>query len=478
MEWSYELLSVEEQALFRRECVFAGAFDLEAAEEVATAPPIEPFDVLEMQAALVDKSFIATESVGSGLRYRLAESLRAYGREQLRDFGEEDDMGERHALHYVTVARRLRDRQRAGDAQGAVQGLEDDEDHFRAALRLLLDRGDVEPAAEIIGAVGFLWYLTGSFREGIEWCRELFAYDLNLPDALLASVLHVYGTLLRSWVHPAEGMEMLEKEVEIRRKIGDDARLAAALNNLGNMQSDLGHSSQAEATLREAIHHFTAAGESAALSYCTLAWSAFDAGRLDEATEHSEMGLSEASAYGDPYGTALAQTFIAWCSVLLGRTVEAWNLLERARTAMLDLGVRPGVGQLDLIEGQAHLVDGDAARAAASLIDALREPDTHWYPTAPLWAVQLGISLTNDHASAAELVGAIERQYADADTTQPLWVREHLDTLSDNLERDLGSTEFAKAVARGRRMSRAATIATGRDHLSVVVATSPEKSPT
>ncbi len=103
MEWSHDLLSVEERALFRRESVFAGSFDLDAAEHVASAAPIEPVDVLELQAALVAKSFVASESVGSGARYRLPESLRSYGREQLADLGEEGDAGQRHAVHYVRL---------------------------------------------------------------------------------------------------------------------------------------------------------------------------------------------------------------------------------------------------------------------------------------------------------------------------------------------------------------------------------------
>ena len=471
MDWSYDLLSKEEQALLRRESVFAGAFDLEAVEHVAIAPPsIEPVDVLDLQAALVDKSFVTTESAGPKSRYRLLESVRAYGRERFRESGEEDDAGTQHALHHVTLAKQLLDRQRAGDAQGALQGLDRHEDDFRAALRFLLDRDETEPAAEIIAALGFLWYLTGAFREGVDWCRELFDQDLELPDPVLAGVFHVSATLLGSWVHPAEGLEMIEREVEIRRRIGDDARLAPALNNLGNLLSDLGRSSEAEVALREAISSFGALGDSAALSYCTLGSLAFDDGRLEEATKLYATACAEASEYGDVYAIALAQSFMAWCSVLRGRTADAWSLLEPARATMLDLGVRPGVGQLDLIEGQAHLADGDTARAAASLLAALVDPDAHWYPTAPLWAVQLGVLLIDDHARAAELVGAVDRQYTDAGTSQPAWVHEHLDMLRSDLVRNLGATEFARALTKGSRMSRADTIAAGREHLSTVAA--------
>ncbi len=153
-----------------------------------------------------------------------------------------------------------------------------------------------------------MWYLTGSFREGIEWCRELFDNDPALPETLLAGVLHVDALLVGSWVDPARGVEILQHEVEIRRRISDEERLAAALNNLGNLHIDLGNSDQAEAALREAIHHFNAAGVSACLSYCSLGAMNRDSGRLDESTGYYEAGLLVAKEHGDPCTASLVRS--------------------------------------------------------------------------------------------------------------------------------------------------------------------------
>src|SRR5438552_241017 len=100
IDWSYDLLSEHERALFRRLSVFAGGFDLAATE--AIWPDGDPLDHLEQ---LVDKSLVTVEQLSDeSVRYRLLETLRQYGRERLIEAGEEEDMCARHFAHYFAVA--------------------------------------------------------------------------------------------------------------------------------------------------------------------------------------------------------------------------------------------------------------------------------------------------------------------------------------------------------------------------------------
>ena len=86
VDWSYDLLSERERAVFRRLSVFAGGFTLEAAEQVAAGSDIEPLEVLDLLVALVDKSMIDTDVPRS--RYHMLESLRQYAAARLFDAGE------------------------------------------------------------------------------------------------------------------------------------------------------------------------------------------------------------------------------------------------------------------------------------------------------------------------------------------------------------------------------------------------------
>ena len=93
--WSYELLSPAEQATFRRVAVFPDSFDLEGAEAVASGGPVDSLDVLDLVAALVDKSLVTTVERAGAYRYQLLETLREYGRARLVEAGEEAAIRER-----------------------------------------------------------------------------------------------------------------------------------------------------------------------------------------------------------------------------------------------------------------------------------------------------------------------------------------------------------------------------------------------
>jgi predicted ATPase/class 3 adenylate cyclase len=460
MDWSHDLLSDQEKALFRRESIFVGDFDLDAAERVGAAPPIDEFDVLDLEAMLVDKSFVTTEDRPGGVRYRLTESIRAYGRERLEESGELVETGARHADHYVVLAQQLYEQRRGGDMKGAIVGYERDEDNFRAALRFLLDHGDLAWAAEVVGGIGHLWYTTGAFREGIAWCSELFDRDLDLHDELHARVLHVYATL-GSWI-PTKGVEIVEREIEIRRRLSDPERLAAALNNLGNMLSDLGRPALAEGHLRESIELFHAAGESASLSFSSLGWDALIAGQFDQATALYQEALDEAVRHNGDYDAALARLYLAHCAFHDEHIESARTHLEAARDAFVALGVRPGVGYAAMVDALLHRSQGDAGRAKALLRESLDDPDAHWYQSTAYWLLLLVASATDDPHAAAQLIGASGRQFASSQESQPKWVTDELDAVRTRVEEQLDDRALAAEIAAGEALTREQAVELGR----------------
>ncbi len=462
IDWSYDHLTEPEQALFRRASVFAGDFALDAAEAICAGDGLEPFDVLDLLSAVVDKSMVVPEYAegGGDIRYRLLETMRHYGRQRLDEQpGELGAATLRHASYFADWTEAIQRRQRDGELAEALHAFDHDDDNVRAALRFSLDAGRRDLAARIVGAIGYLWYASGAFREGIEWCRELFEDADDLPDELLAPALHAYGTLLGSWTEPEAGVEMLTREVELNRAMGKTARLAAALNNLGNLQNDLGRSDEARATLSAAIEQFRAAGEPATLAFASLAYGRKDAGDYDEAAQLYAEALAEATAADDAYGIALADSGLAECDAHRRDFVRARSRLASVRERFVELGVTPGLAYHDLQVGLIDRAEGKLGDMARHLLDALAAADSNWYQSARYWILQVVAGHCDDPSLAAELVGAAGNHYTGAAQAQPDWVTRDLATTSERVREALGDDAFEAATLSGARRDAGSLVA-------------------
>ncbi len=172
LDWSHDLLSETERRLFRRLAVFAGGFDLPAAESICEA------DVPEL-AALVDQSLVVAEEAGEAYRYRLLEPIRQYAMARLREAGELDALAERHARRFAALAAQPGGRVTECDLE-QVDRLEREHDNLRAALDWTLAR---DPAASpaMAAAMAAVWLLRLHLREGSRWL------DLALTAAPEAS---------------------------------------------------------------------------------------------------------------------------------------------------------------------------------------------------------------------------------------------------------------------------------------------------
>ena len=109
VDWSFDLLSGPERALFRRTSIFVDGFDLEAAEGVCALDDIPDWDIADLLSSLVDKSLVVAEQRGTEVRYRLQETLRQYGTERLAEAGQGDASeanlaASAHAHYYMAFA--------------------------------------------------------------------------------------------------------------------------------------------------------------------------------------------------------------------------------------------------------------------------------------------------------------------------------------------------------------------------------------
>ena len=455
IEWSHDLLDERECMAFRRLGVFVADFSLEAAEQVVSAGSIFEFDVVELLTSLVDKSMVTTEKGSSAVtRYRLLESIRVFSRGKLDDASEHHDASVRHAEYYADLAESLQLMYRNGDLAGALVGLDDEEDNFRAALRFALDSALWEPAGRMVSALGYLWYQAGTNREGAQWCRELFDADPELPDVVRAGALHSHALVLASTGNPKLGMEVLHEEIALRRQLGDPARLAAALNNLGNLLTDLGDHAGADPVLVEAIEYFDEAGHNTSLALTSWAFSAMQLGDYEESERRHREALQEGRRFDDPASIAVAMLGLGRCVLLAGQPEEARPILIEARERCEELKVSPGVADSDLNLAMVERSEGSFIEAARRLHAALNAPGEAYYEEADCWIAQITASIIDDSEVAALLVGAAEASYERLEAPQAVWVHRDLEQTKLRLQSVLDPEDFGRCHRAGGRRTR------------------------
>jgi hypothetical protein len=196
IDWSFELLSGNEQALLARLAVFAGGCTLQAAEAVCGGEGIDPDMVFELLASLVARSLVVAEDHGIETRYRQLETIRQYGEERLEAAGETQRWRARHASYYAGLLPRIREH--AHDSREEVfwaVRLGAEQDNLLAAWSWAIGAGDVSTAFQMLA--GFapceIWtsyplLLDGEAALGLSGAAEHPGYPLALAvSAVFAS---------------------------------------------------------------------------------------------------------------------------------------------------------------------------------------------------------------------------------------------------------------------------------------------------
>ena len=170
VDWSHALLDEAQRTLFRRLSVFAGGWTLEAAEAVCSGEALNSDggrDVLDLLLSLVDASLVVAEGAGGARgaegdppeppRYRLLETLRHYAAERLEESAEGETLREHHVRYYITLARQETEALGRPEVGSALDRLEQEHDNLRAALRLLVERGDAARGLSLATTLNPFW---------------------------------------------------------------------------------------------------------------------------------------------------------------------------------------------------------------------------------------------------------------------------------------------------------------------------------
>ncbi len=197
--WSHDLLSPDEQMLFRRLAVFVGGFTLEAAAAVAGEGEAVPsLTILDLVASLVDKSLLRLEArAGHEPRFGMLETVREFALGRLAASGEEAAVRQRHATYFMTFAERANyvDDFEPDTKRGRFDPWETEYPNLLAALEWFAAEGDGVTELRLAGALGHFWFSSGRLREGMARLEAALGRGGAAPPAIRAQALSELGYL-------------------------------------------------------------------------------------------------------------------------------------------------------------------------------------------------------------------------------------------------------------------------------------------
>lgn len=237
--WSYNLLNVQEQTLFRHLSIFTGGFTLKAAAAICDFG----FAIFDLVTSLVDKNLIQPlgdggEEIEGEARFGMLEMIRVYGLEQLHQCSEFSNCSQRHAQFFLALAETAEPHLTGAAQKVWLNHLETEHANLRTSLQWLCEYGPLEQALRLGAALGRFWESRGYLNEGRSYLSALLAgVDVQTPPptptVALGRALQIAGGLARVQGDLTNARTFLERSLAIWRATSDQNGMAATLGNLG-----------------------------------------------------------------------------------------------------------------------------------------------------------------------------------------------------------------------------------------------------
>lgn len=507
IDWSYDLLTPDDQTLFQRLGIFAGGFTLEAAEAVLNGPADQAafFDVLDGVSTLVDNSLLRVETAPDGdPRYLMLATIRDYARQRLDEAGESAVLSPRHAAWFLQFVLEARTHSRTADELTWLKRIQAELDNLRSALAWLEQHGSAADQLQLVSALWWFWLVRPDATEG----RALLQRALDRPDGASAparaDALAGAGALASLQGDLKEATTLMERSIPLMRASGDQRGLIRTLNNagilawqqhdleratelleeaagllqiaedkralgsvlanLGQVAIDRGHYDDARALYADAYHAQETLDDKAGMSF-TLALQAelaFNTDDVDGAANLFRRALESARAQEQRTGEGGNLLGLGRIAALTDLSL-ATALIEDALTIFQEIDSRDGSALAKMALAGVKTEQGDRDHAASLLSQAL-EVFSFGDDPLPVFACLTRLarlaSAGGDPAGAARLLGATTALRAAFPVVMtPRERRESAEAVSA-VRAEMDDEAFAAAYADGQALSLTTAIET------------------
>jgi len=358
LEWSHRLLTDDEPVLFRRLSVFAGGFDLNAAEQVCRGDDIDATEVLDVLTRLVDKSLVVAEERAGHARYRMLEPIRQYARSRLAEAGEDVSARRQHAAYFRALAERAEPELWGPDQATWLARLEQDHGNLRAALSWYHESAeDAEAERRFAVALSRFWHTRGELAEGRIWLQRALEAPACGATRGLATALTWEATFAHHQGDLDEAVAVGERAVTASRELGEPLILGLALVTLGDNLTRPGDEDRAIAVIEEGLEIVRGigdrAGPSQAIGLGLLGTALRIRGDLDRAADVLEDGVTLSRAVGNKWALGICLQDLAHVERERGANQRAAALFTECMAAAQDISDSRRVAEC--LEGFAEL---------------------------------------------------------------------------------------------------------------------------
>ncbi len=461
IDWSHDLLSEEEQRLFRRLAIFAGGWRLSAAERICNDEARDSLDVADLLTSLVEKSLVVAEVEHDSTRYRFLESTRAFALEKLEQSAERDLQALRHATWVADLGTRAAESWRWRSEQYHAEFAPELE-NVRAAIDWAFAHDEPALAARALSGFSNRYRLVVG-EAAIKSCLEtaIAKLDADEQPELLSRVWESLSFVTEG----TRSIEAGQRAVELAQRCDDPALITSNLSYLGFRLARAGRTQEAQPAIERAL---SLSRESrltrTSLHVMALTNKALVAdvcGRWDEASASYAEALAVATEVGDHHGATTIRVNMAELEFQMGNAARALDLVAEIEEAPHGpVADRLVVSALQ--NGAAYRIAlGDTAGARIAARTALRH-------ARGVFALNVAVSM--QHLATVAISGGDVRRggrllgYVDAWFVSEGYERESTEQrayelLLTELRKQLGADEIEALAADGAQLSEDQAVA-------------------
>jgi predicted ATPase/class 3 adenylate cyclase/Tfp pilus assembly protein PilF len=455
IDWSYSLLTAEEQMLFARLSVFVGGCTFEAAETALNRED-DP-NLLDELASLVDQSLIRQEGEGEP-RFSMFETIREYASDKLVERGEAARMKEAHADHYLELAERVE-----LDGTAVVEWfrrLDNEFPNIAAATVYFLDGGQAESALRLVSPLYPYWNTRSYARQALRWLEKGLQHGKALSIPVRARALLALGGInVVSVGDFPRAIVSLTDAVSLLREIGDDMQTVRARIWLGMCATETGKYEEAETELTAALNLARETHHDLGVAVALAQLGNFARARKDfpSALKWHEEALSTGRIQANAKVLSLQLIFVADLLIFSGRLDEAEAHYEEALSRAREVAWQPvigdamvGLGLVAVLQNR-HDLARERLREAVLLSQAPEDAGT--VLLALLHMAALAAARGEANRAGLLLVAQADLRETLDFPLDPLWQGEWERT-KHSVKQTLGDEGWARVQAEARSMSR------------------------